>query len=177
MGTEIWKAVAGYNGIYEVSNFGRVKSLFRLVRVGIWKREVKEKFLKSSLDTDGYPIVCLSKDGATKIARVHMLVAISFLNHMPNELKMDVDHINGIKSDPRSENLRIVTHRFNCTFGERKYKKRLTSQYPGVSWRKDINKWRSETSIDGKKKRLGLFENEIDAANAYQDEFLKIDNR
>ena len=77
---------------------------------------------------------------------------------------METDHINGNGLDNRKENLRIVTRRGNAQ--NRRVKK--TSKYIGVTRMSDCNRWRAQICINGKKGlNLGLFENEIDAANAY----------
>lgn len=167
MDTEIWKTVAGYEGLYEVSSFGRVKSLSRFANSKSGQRRVKEIILKYSL-RGGYPSVRLSKEGVKKAATIHSLVAVAFLGHTPSGHTFVVDHINGIKIDNRVENIRIVTSRFNVAMGTRNDRDGASSQYPGVSWNKYRNKWHSRILIDGVSRHLGLFVNEIDAANAYQ---------
>lgn len=67
---EIWRAIIGYEGLYEVSNWGRVKSLPRNTTSG--------KILKPIKDKDGYLYVCLCKDGKVKNLRVHRLVGMAF---------------------------------------------------------------------------------------------------
>lgn len=171
---EIWKDVVGYEGLYEVSNLGRIKSIARLVRQGGRRLSIKEIILKSPVDTPGYPTIGLHKNGTKRTVQVHSLVAIAFLGHTPCGLEIVIDHINGIKTDPRAENLRIVTHRFNCAMGERKDKDKSTSKYPGVCWSNIAKKWMASIRINKKSKHLGYFKNEIDAANIYQKEFLKI---
>lgn len=171
---EIWKDIVGYEGLYEVSNFGRVKSLPRMVDSRYVQRIVKEKILKNSLTIRGYLAVSLHKEGVRETKRVHQLVAVAFLGHTPNGNKMIVDHIDGSKSEPRVENIRIVTNRFNLSIGIRKDRNRLTSKYLGVSWNKESKKWVSQININGKQKHLGRFTNEIEASNAYQKELSKI---
>lgn len=170
---EEWRDVAGYEGIYKISNMGRVKSAARLISNGSWDRMQTERILKHTVDDGCYPRVCLCNGISKRSVRVHQVVAIAFLNHTPDGHKLEVDHINGIKTDPRAVNLRIVTNRFNCTLGARKNKDRLTSQYPGVSWQRCDNRWKSEIKLDGKPKYLGLFRNELDAAEAYQSALSK----
>lgn len=77
---------------------------------------------------------------------------------------LQVDHVNGNSLDNRKSNLRLVNNRQNA---QNRHHSR-TSKYPGVSWYKSNKKWASNIEINGKTKHLGYFDNEIDAANAYQ---------
>jgi len=154
MQNEIWKDIAGYEGLYQISNFGKVKS-FQLNT---------EKILKSPADSHGYRLVVLCKNKKCKTFKVHQLVASAFLNHVPNGNKMVVDHINDDKSDNRLENLQVVSHRFNS----RKTQGRYSSKYKGVSLIKSSNKWAALIQINGRLKYLGSFLNEYDAHVAYQ---------
>ena len=83
MENEIWKDVIGYEGLYQVSNLGNVKSL----------RFNKEKILKQRIGTKGYFAVCLRKDKIVKTKEVHQLIAIAFLNHKPCGYKLVINHI------------------------------------------------------------------------------------
>lgn len=94
---EIWKPVAGYEGIYEVSNMGRVKS--------------RRKIISSVDDGKGYLRLHLSKNGITKSFRVHRLVAEAFV---PNsDVSLKVNHIDGNKKNNRSDNLEWCTQAEN----------------------------------------------------------------
>jgi len=167
MEEEIWKDVFGYEGYYEVSNLGKVKSLGN-------KKDRREKVLKCTLDSDGYPKVGLCANLVRKTIKVHQLVAIAFLNHTPDGNKLVIDHVNGIKTDNRIENLRIVTQRFNLAVGIRSDKNRVSSLYAGVCKSRGEKAWRSQIVIKGEKKYLGSFKNELDASAAYQDAIIRM---
>lgn len=168
---EIWKDIPGYEGLYQVSNLGNVKSLERIVlKNGKYPFLSKGKILKNNNIGKGYLVVFLSKNGNVKMFQIHQLVAIAFLNHIPNGHKIVVDHINNIRSDNRLENLQTITNRENLS----KDKKGGTSKYVGVSWNKAMKKWKSQIRINGNRKHLGYFENELDAHNAYQKELKKL---
>lgn len=162
---EIWKDIPEFEGYYQVSNLGNVKSLSRTI-LGRGKHNalLKERLLKFSTSTNGYYQVILQKEGTKKIFKVHSLVAICFLNHTPDGThNVVIDHINEIKTDNRLENLRLIGHRENVS----RSMKNCTSTYVGVSWSKNAKKWISQITIEGKTKYLGLFDNEEDANKKY----------
>ena len=116
---EIWKDIAEYEGLYQVSNKGRVKSLERKV----WNsgnqsyQTIKEKILKPCKNSDGYLLLNLYKDGQRRPYFIHRLVADTFIPN-PNEYK-EVNHIDENKENNNVSNLEWVTRKENINHGTR----------------------------------------------------------
>lgn len=102
---EVWRPVVGYEGLYEVSDQGRVRSLDRWERNGrgMPLRLFKGKVLKSTPGSSGYLRVCLSKSGGLRHFTVHTLVLNAFVGPRPEGLQCR--HLNGIQTDARLCNL------------------------------------------------------------------------
>lgn len=101
---EQWRDVKGYEGIYQVSDMGRVKSV---ERISAQNHLLRERIRKPETDRDGYQIVNLCKDGKVKLHKVHRLVGEAFLD---NEQGFpQINHINGVKDDNRVENLEWIS--------------------------------------------------------------------
>jgi hypothetical protein len=160
MKKEVWKPVVGYEGLYEISNTGRVKS---------FKSRIT-KILKPCMNNNKYLHIGLLLDKKMKTHRIHQLVAMAFLDHVPCGMKVVVDHINDNRLDNRAENLQIISHRDNVYKTQGKY----TSQYKGVSKSKLSKKWKAEIRINGKIKHLGLFTDEHEAHLVYQEALSKL---
>ena len=157
---EIFKDISGYDGVYQVSNLGRVKSMQR----------GNDKILLASENGSGYLHVGLSKSGKVKTRTIHQLVSEAFLNYMPRGNTMVINHINFDTKDNRLENLQIVSHRKNTDLKHLK----SSSKYVGVCWCKHYKKWTSRIQIDKKSKHLGYYNEEYDAHLAYQHEIKKL---
>lgn len=102
---EEWKDIKGYEGAYQVSNLGRVKSLN-------YNGTKKEKILIGSKVGRGYKIVSLSKNGKIKNFLIHRLVYKAFVGNIPQGLQ--VDHVSNNKTDNRLQNLQLLTPSENC---------------------------------------------------------------
>lgn len=102
---EIWKDIKGYEGLYQISNFGRVKSLKRMIN----KRRCEEIIKKPSLGGKGYYRLPLCKNGINKYYFIHRLVADAFIPNPEN--KPTVDHIDRNKINNYVNNLRWATYK------------------------------------------------------------------
>jgi predicted glutamine amidotransferase len=104
--TEIWKDVVGYEGLYQVSNLGRVKSFY--AKNGQLTNH--SRLLSGKTDKDGYVEVRLCKEGTVKYVRIHRLVASHFLT---GDVSLQINHKDGDKSNNSVVNLEYVTPREN----------------------------------------------------------------
>lgn len=96
---EEWRDIEGYEGLYQVSNLGRVKRL--------------PKIMKTTTDAQGYKVISLKDEsGKAKVVKVHRLVAQAFLPNPEN--KPVVDHINTDRGNNFVDNLRWCTQKENC---------------------------------------------------------------
>ena len=125
MTKEIWRDIEGYEGLYQVSDQGRVKSLKRKDSLG---RTIEERILKPVVVGRGYLQVDLYTGGKMKRFYVHRLVCEVF--HENPENKPEVNHINEIKTDNRACNLEWCTRIENCNHGTRNERmSKQVSQY------------------------------------------------
>ena len=113
LANEQWRDVEGYDGMYQVSDLGRVRSLkFGKVRV-----------LRPGKHRQGYLQVALCQDGKQKKVYVHRLVAQAFIEN-DDESKTDINHINEIKSDNRVSNLEYCTASYNNAYNDLYWKRK-----------------------------------------------------
>lgn len=166
--TEVWKDILGYEGLYQVSNYGNVKTLSRIKSAPRGLTVVtKEHLLRQSKNKFGYLNVVLQKEGTKrKTTLVHRLVAFAFIPNI--KYFPQVNHINRNKEDNYMDNLEWVDNRENVTY-RFIIDTTISSQYPGVHFAKHINKWAATIAINKKTHYLGSFYLEEDAATAYTD--------
>ena len=108
---EIWKVVVGYEGIYEVSSLGRIRSLDRIKIGSRHNSKLKGKLLSLRVVNHGYRAVILQNNNLKKNLAVHRIVAEAFIANP--EGKKEVNHINLIKDDNRVKNLEWCTRSEN----------------------------------------------------------------
>lgn len=109
---EIWKDIKEYEGYYQVSNLGRIKSLSRIVdNHSGFKKKLKEKILNPSISKTGYLVVSFKKNNKRKTFKVHRLIAFAFIPEVCG--KTFVNHKNGIKTDNSISNLEWCTIKEN----------------------------------------------------------------
>lgn len=126
--TEIWKDVEGFEGFYQISNLGRIKSLDRMVRhSGCLKRIQYGKILKVKHDGGGYQFVILHKNNQKKPFKIHRLVALAFINNASN--KSEVNHLDENKDNNIFRNLNWVTRLENENWGTKRIRQAMHTDY------------------------------------------------
>ena len=115
MNKEIYKPIKGYEGYYEISNLGNVKSLQRTIeREGGSTMVLTERVLKPNLTTAGYYHIGLRKGGKRKAYTIHRLIATTFIDN-PEGLPQ-VNHIDEDKTNNRIDNLEWCTAKYNMNY-------------------------------------------------------------
>ena len=117
MKKEIWKPVKDYEGLYEVSNYGNVKSLNRVETVGKLIRIRKERILKPCVNSKGYLQVGLCKNGKITNKLIHRLVAEAFIPNTDN--LQQVNHKGENKQNNCVWQLEWCTNKYNSNYGTR----------------------------------------------------------
>ena len=163
MKNEEWRDVVGYEGRYQVSSMGRVKSLERKVRH--WRggeRIQKERILKPSNDRRGYLLVSLCDGEKRKTFSVHRLVCQAFHENPDN--KPQVNHINEIKTDNRACNLEWCTCKQNVNHGTRTERSAKARSKPVGQYTLDgelVKIWQSPCEAG---KQIGLSDSHVSKA-------------
>lgn len=157
---EVWKNIPGYEGIYQVSNIGNVKSFKRY----------DGKLLTPQIRS-GYYSVRLYFNLQYKHVKVHQLVAMSFLGYVRNGLQdIVVDHINDNKLDNQLENLQLITQRYNAS------KSRVNNSGLTGVYKNKYNNFRAQIKINSKQIHLGYFKTKEEAHLAYQNKLKEVEN-
>lgn len=151
---ETFKKLWQFNGDYSVGTHGTILS----------HKRKNDLVLKTRFNGNGYKQVNLSHEGKEYTYKVHVLVAIAYLNHERQGMKRIIDHINDDKTDNRVENLRIVSNRQNLT----KRKRGFGSKHIGVTYNYRYNCFQARIHVDGNRVHLGIFKDEDEAGKMYE---------
>lgn len=140
---EIWKDIPDYEGLYQVSNLGRIK---RILFLNYNSRKRKEKILKKVIDKDGYYKVSLSKNNKVKNYFVHRLVAKAFILN-PNNCPI-INHKDENKKNNCVNNLEWCTIKYNTNYNGATFKRGLKKRKPILQIKNNIviKKWDSATT-------------------------------
>ena len=155
MKEEEFREIKGYEEDYQVSNLGRVLSL----------KHGKERILKQSFTGIGYLKVGLHKNGKSSPKKVHQLVAIAFLGHIPDGHNICVDHVDNDKLNNNVTNLQLITNRENCSKDSRKN----IGKYKGVTYSKRDNSWWGRVTYQGKSYGTTTVKTELEAYELYKE--------
>lgn len=168
---EQWKDIPDYEGLYQASDLGRIKAMPKEKNHSSGKGTFlsKEKILKQSKG-NVYFMVALYLNDKMKQYLTHQLVAITFLNHKPNRVLVNVDHINNVKHDNRLVNLQLITPR------ENKIKDSVNKTgFTGVNERE--GRFQATIQFNGKIVNLGFYESSELASEKYQEALSLIKQR
>lgn len=125
---EVWKPVSDYEGYYEVSNYGNVRSVDRIVKVKNYYRPIRGRVLKHVLGNSGYLFVRLSKGNKVKQVDIHRLVALAFIANPNNYIQ--VNHKDENKLNNRVDNLEWCSASYNINYGTRNERSSLKNSKP-----------------------------------------------
>ena len=156
---ETWADIQGYEGIYQVSDLGHVRSLDRTINhPHCGKVRRKGKILKHVKNADGYDGVFLYINGKSKRCAVHRLVAETFCEKP--EGNVEVNHLNENREDNRASNLEWISHADNVRYGTCIEKRAKAFRKPGIATDKNGVEHRFESLTDAAK-HFGFLRGEI----------------
>lgn len=139
---EVWRDIPKYQGIYQASNIGRIRSIDRVIINNGRKMKIKGKIMKTFDNGKGYYKVHLRKDGKTTHEYVHRLVSMAF--HPVTDLtKVHVNHLDEKPGNNREDNLEWVTCKENNNYGGHNKRMQKTKRIFG-------NKFNKKVICDGK---------------------------
>lgn len=146
---EIWRDIEGYEGLYQISNKGNVKSLYK----------GSERILRPWDNGCGYMNIGLFKNGMLKCIKVHRLVAITFI---PNPYKLpEVNHKDENKKNNCVDNLEWMIHRDNLNYGTRNERAGYSRSKPILQYSKSgefIREWQGSREVE---RVLGIYNTSI----------------
>jgi len=178
---EIWKDIPGFEGLYQVSDLGRVKSLDRIEHNKNGRiLPIKDRIMATHSNGKGHIKLTLSKGSCRNKKYIHRLMAEVFVPN-PNGYKL-INHIDGNPSNNILSNIEWVSMRENVTHGlKKKNSRKKSSSYPGVHLN-TVNtnkKWKAMLFANGRHNYLGNFYTEEEAHAAYQKALIEygIDNK
>lgn len=122
---EIWKDIKGYEGRYQVSNLGNVKSLKRIITNSLGRKHtINERILSPGKDKDGYLQVNLHLNRKTKMVKIHRIVALTFIDN-PNNMPI-INHKDENKQNNKASNLEWCDYKYNVNYGNCPQKRSLS---------------------------------------------------
>lgn len=168
---EEWKDIVGFEGLYQISNFGNVKSLSRSYKNqhGSSSKTSVDKLLSPAVAKNGYQFVNLAKDNVRHPKNIHRLVADHFIDNPHNY--EEVNHCDCDKLNNSVTNLEWCPPQHNKTHAVDNNRKSKTSKFYGLSYNSKRKRYFVRCSIDGIRYDVGSRKNELDAAKLY-DEFI-----
>lgn len=159
---EIWLPINGFEGIYEVSNLGRVKSVERKIFRDNRYQPIRERILSQKLSKAGYMIVGLHKNGKSKFKYVHRLVGETFLERPDYEC--EINHIDEDKTNNVLSNLEWCTHLANVNHGTGRERHDAAIRIPVSCYTLEGELVRHYGSITEAGKDLGVLKTSVWAA-------------
>lgn len=172
---ETWRDIKEYEGYYQISNLGNVKSLARsFKRINGRDLPTKERILKQKTERTGYKVVVLNKNGKRTFKKVHRLVAQEFIEN--NNNFPQVNHKNGQKAINHVSNLEWITAKENQRHRNVVLRKHGTKPNipKGVSWKKRDGLWRARITVSYKEIHIGTYSKKSEAYKAYFEKFIEI---
>jgi hypothetical protein len=164
---EIWKPIPNYEGLYEVSNTGKIKSLSKIVDFGSASRLQSEKIMRLEIMKKGYSRIALWSDGVGRRVMVHRIVFEVFNGPIPNGYFVNHKDLNNKNNN--AWNLELVTNRENTHH----YRKSIPRSLP-IGVRSLRNKFQARFNKSNKVYYLGVYDTPEEASKVFQEALLKL---
>lgn len=174
---EIWMAVEGYEGLYEVSNYGNVRSIDRVQNLsnchgGVSPRRDKGRMMKPTDNGKGYLIVSLSKNGKRRNHYVHRLVATAFLKRIDG--KDGINHIDHDRKNNAVSNLEWCTQKENVRYSSEMMRHPKTVCKPSNTGEKYISMRNGRYRVQIRQKKVHKIFDNLDDAVKYRNEVMQL---